>query len=86
MISQAIHFLVRILTLTLTPTPFLPMVALPAIYAFWNSVKGGSDTTTTLMDASNVKIPTPSVNTETVAVTRLTMLLPVVIHRLFQVT
>ena len=59
---------------------------IPAIYAFWNTVKGGSDTTTMLMDASNVKIPKKYVNTETVAVNRLTMLLLVVIHRLFQIT
>ena len=69
------------------PRPFPSYHRLiPAIYAFWNSVKGGSDTTTMLMDASNVKIPTPYVNTETVTVTHLTMLLLVVIHRLFQVT
>ena len=69
------------------PKPFPSFRRLiPAIYAFWNTVKGGSDTTTMIMDASNVKIPKNSVNTETVAVNRLTMLLLVVIHRLFQVT
>ena len=75
------------IALSQLPMPFPSFYRLiPAIYAFWNTVKGGSDTTTMLMDASNVKIPKNSVNTETVAVNRLTMLLLVVVHRLFQVT
>ena len=57
---------------------------IPAICAYWNAVKGGSDTTTLLMDNNTVRIPHAWVNCETVAVTRLTLLLFVMAHRLFQ--
>ena len=55
---------------------------IPAIYAFWNAVKGGSDTTTKLMDLCTLYLP--HTNCETVASARLIMLLFVVIHRLIQ--
>jgi hypothetical protein len=48
-------------------------------------VKGGSDTTTALMDGQSVRIPRSYINNETVAVTRLTMLLLVLCHRLYQI-
>ena len=65
------------------PKPFLSFHRLiPAIYAFWNAVKGGSDTTTKLMDDCAVKVP--HVNCETVASTRCVMLVFVAVHRLFQ--
>ena len=57
---------------------------LPAIYAFWNSVKGGSDTTTKLMDDCNVQVPKVHMNTETVAITRLIQFLNVLNHRVMQ--
>ena len=67
----------------------LPLPALrrliPAIYAYWNSVKGGSDTTTKLMDDCLVQIPKCHMNTETVAVSRLVMLVYVLNHRLSQI-
>ncbi len=56
---------------------------IPAIYAFWNAVKGGLDTTTKLMDDCAVRVP--HINCETVASTRCIMLVFVAIHRLFQV-
>ena len=57
---------------------------IPAVYAFWNTVKGGSDTTTKLMDDCIIRIPKKYLNTETVAMARLISLLFVLIHRLNQ--
>ena len=65
------------------PRPFPSLTRLiPTIYAFWNAVKGGSDTTTKLMDKCAMFIP--HTNCETVASTRCIMLLFVTCHRLFQ--
>ena len=49
--------------------PFPSFIRLiPAIYAFWNSVKkGGSDTTTKLMDECILRVPKCHLNTETAA-------------------
>ena len=68
---------------------FLPFPSLlriiPATYAFWNVVKGGSDTTTKLMDDSIIRIPKLYLNPETVATSRLISLIFVLIHQLNQV-
>ena len=65
------------------PIPSLLHI-IPGIYAFWNAVKGGSDTTTKLMDDCLVRIPKCHMNTETVAISRLLMLLMVLNHRVIQ--
>jgi hypothetical protein len=50
------------------PKPFPSFERLiPAIYAFWNIVKGGSETTTKLMDDCVTKIPKVQTNAESVA-------------------
>ena len=68
------------------PLPLPPCRRIiPAIYAYWNSVKGGSDTTTKLMDDCLIQIPKCHMNTETVAVSRLVMLVYVLNHRLSQI-
>jgi hypothetical protein len=68
------------------PKPFPSFERLiPAIYAFWNVVKGGSDTTTKLMDDCVTKIPKAHINAESVACARCIMLISVLIHRLMQV-
>jgi hypothetical protein len=73
-------------SLTQMPKPYPSLLRIiPAIYAFWNSVKGGSDTATKLMDDCILRIPKSHLNAETVAVNRLISLLLVVSHRLFQV-
>ena len=67
------------------PKPFPSVVRIiPAIYAFWNVVKGGSDTATKLMDDCLVQIPKVHMNTETVAISRCLMLVFVQNHRLMQ--
>ena len=66
------------------PIPSLVRL-IPAIYAFWNAVKGGSDTTTKLMDACILCIPKFHLNAETVAVTRILEIILVLVHRLCQV-
>lgn len=67
------------------PKPIPPLKRLiPTIYAYWNSVKGGSDTTTKLMDDCFLRIPRNSINTETTAITRLIMLVHVINHRAMQ--
>ena len=72
--------------LTQLPKPFPSFLRLiPAIYAYWNAVKGGSDTTTKLMDDCIIRIPKCSLNPESVAVARLIHLLIVLLHRLIQV-
>ena len=69
------------------PMPFPSLKRLiPAICAYWNVVKGGSDTTTKLMDDCILQIPKSSMNMETVAITRIIQLLMVVCHRIFQCT
>ena len=71
-------------TMCCLPTPFPSFLRLiPAIYAFWNAVKGGSDTTTKIMDACLLLMP--HVNCETAASMRVIMLLLVTCHRLCQV-
>lgn len=55
---------------------------IPAVYAYWNAVKGGSDTTTKLMDDCLPQLP--FTNCETVASTRCIFILFVLCHRLFQ--
>ena len=74
------------LALCKLPKPFPSMLRLiPGIYAFWNAVKGGSDTTTKLMDdSSNLRVPKCHLNTETAANARLLMLNLTLIHRLNQ--
>ena len=73
------------LSMCMIPKPFPSFRRLiPAIYAFWNSVKGGSDTTTKLMDDCIVQIPKSHINTETVAITRLLQFLNVLNHRVMQ--
>ena len=68
------------------PKPFPSFLRfIPSVYAFWNSVKGGSDTTTKLMDDCIIRVPKAHLNTETVAITRIISLLFVEIHRLNQV-
>lgn len=74
-------------TLRKLPTPFPSLRRLiPSICAYWNAVKGGSDTTTKLMDDCILQIPKTSMNMETVAITRLIQILMVLDHRLFQCT
>ena len=67
------------------PFPSLKRI-IPSICAYWNSVKGGSDTTTKLMDDCILQLPRPYCNTETVAITRLIQMMLVTNHRLFQCT
>lgn len=70
-------------TLSDIPAPFPSFARLiPAVYAFWNATKGGSDTTTKLMDQCNLQLP--HANMETVASTRCLMIVLVLNHRLFQ--
>ena len=71
-------------TLSSLPSPFPSFTRLiPSIYAFWNAVKGGSDTTTKLMD--DCALFMPFANMETVASARCLMLIVVLLHRLFQI-
>lgn len=66
--------------------PFPSFVRLlPAIYAYWNVVKGGSDTMTKLMDDCLVRVPKTHLNAQSVAVTRLIQIVVVLLHRLYQV-
>ena len=67
------------------PKPFPSMKrCIPGVCAFWNQTKGGSDTTTKLMDDCLIQIPKPHMNTETVAVSRSIGILFVLSHRLSQ--
>jgi hypothetical protein len=66
------------------PIPSMHRI-IPAIYAFWNSVKGGSDTTTKLMDDCLIQVPKCHMNTETVAISRCLLLVIVLFHRLSQI-
>lgn len=63
------------------PTPSLIRI-IPAVCAYWNAVKSGSDTTTKLMDDRNMY--PPHVNCETIASTRLISIAFVLIHRISQ--
>ncbi len=73
-------------SLSLLPRPIPSFVRMiPAVCAFWNAVKGGSDTTTKLMDDCILRVPKAHLNTETAACTRIISLLFVLIHRLYQV-
>ena len=73
------------LAMSKLPKPFPSFRRLiPGIYAYWNSVKGGSDTTTKLMDDCILCVPKSHLNTETASQTRLIMLLFVLYHRLNQ--
>ena len=65
------------------PIPSLHRL-IPSICAYWNSVKGGSDTTTKLMDDCILQIPKSAMNMETVCITRLLQALMVLCHRQFQ--
>ena len=68
------------------PRPFPSLKRLiPAVCSFWNAVKGGSDTTTKLLDDRKVRVPKVHLNTETAALTRITSLLLVLVHRLLQI-
>ena len=68
------------------PKPFPSLLRLiPAICAYWNTAKGGSDTCTFLMDSQYTQIPKSSINTETTATGRLLELVLVLIHRSFQI-
>lgn len=65
--------------------PFPSFVHLiPAQYAYWNVVKGGSGTTTKLMDDCILRIPKAHLNPETVAITCLIAILIVLFHCLSQ--
>ena len=83
---EALHGSANVwLALCKLPKPFPTFLRLiPGIYAFWNAVKGGSDTTTKLMDDCILRVPKAHLNTETTATTRLMMLNFVLIHRLIQ--
>ena len=71
------------LSLISQPLPMPSLTRLiPAVCAYWNAVKSGSDTTTKLMD-DRVLYP-PHVNCETIACTRVILLAFVVIHCLIQ--
>ena len=59
---------------------------IPGIYAYWNSVKGGSDTTTKLMDDCFLRPPRAHLNPESASIARLIMLLFTTAHRLYQVS
>ena len=68
------------------PKPFPSFKRLiPEVCAFWNAVKGGSDTATKLMDNQKLRVPKFHLNPETAAVTRITMLVFVAIHCLIQI-
>ena len=68
------------------PLPFPSLKRfIPSICAYWNAVKGGSDTATKLMDDRSMRIPKAHVNTETVALARIIMLLFVTVHRMIQI-
>ncbi len=56
---------------------------IPAVYAYWNAVKGGSDTTTKLMDDRLLVLP--YTNCETAATNRCIFVLFALCHRLFQI-
>ncbi len=72
-------------SLVLLPKPFPSFLRfIPAVYAFWNAVKGGSDTTTKLMDDCIIRIPKAHMTTESVAITRLISILLVSVHRMNQ--
>mmetsp|Transcript_12022 Transcript_12022/g.14908 ORF Transcript_12022/g.14908 Transcript_12022/m.14908 type:complete len:391 (-) Transcript_12022:1073-2245(-) len=72
-------------SLVLLPKPFPSFLRfIPAVYAFWNVVKGGSDTTSKLMDDCILRVPKAHMNTETVAINRLLSLVFVLIHHLNQ--
>ena len=58
---------------------------IPSVCAFWNVVKGGSDTATKLMDDQSLRVPKQHLNAETAACARIIMLMFVSIHRLIQV-
>ena len=68
------------------PKPFPSLCRLiPAIYAFWKAVKGGSDTITKrLMDDCLIQIPKSHMNTKTVAIPHCISLVLVLNHRLVQ--
>ena len=52
-----------------TPKPFPSFKRfIPGIYAYWNSVKGGSDTTTKLMDDCSLRIPKCHLNPKRIVV------------------
>ena len=69
------------------PLPFPSFHRLiSAVYAYWNTSKGGSDTSTFLMDGQITQIPKPFVNAETVSMCRLYMLVYVLVHRCLQVS
>ena len=70
-------------SLSILSKPFPSFLRIiPSIYAFWNAVKGGSNTTTKLMDRCATYIS--HVNCETAASNRCVMLLFVSDRRLFQ--
>ncbi len=69
---------------TTKPFPTFARI-IPAMYAYWNAVKGGSDTGTKLMDDCILRIPKAHLNPETVAMNRLMFLVFVSCHRLSQV-
>ena len=66
------------------PLPSLIRV-IPSVHAYWNSVKGGSDTSTKLMDDCPIYVPHSAANLESMAVSRLLGLSFVTIHRLRQI-
>jgi hypothetical protein len=79
-IEGSVNLYLSLMSKNLPMPSFVRLI--PAIYAYWNSVKSGSDTTTKLMD-DRIIYP-PHVNAESIACTRLILLMCVVIHRLHQ--
>ncbi len=57
---------------------------IPIYAAYWNVVKGGSDTITKLMDDCILHPPFSHLNLETVATTRCIMVIYTMVHRLLQ--
>ena len=73
----------RMMTL---PLPFPPLRRIIPIYcAHWNQVKGGSDTTTKLMDTNRLFPPRLHTNAQTMTVSRIMSIFLVLCHRLNQV-
>ena len=66
------------------PLPSLLRV-IPIYCAYWNQVKGGSDTTTKLMDDCYLYPPRQHTNAQSIAVARCISLLLVFVHRHIQI-
>jgi len=68
------------------PLPLPSLLQIIPIYcAYWNQVKGGSDTTTKLMDACHLFPPRQHTNAQSVAVSRCISIFLVFVHRHIQI-